>query len=113
MVVGVAGSHGGSGLVAGGWAGGCRVPDGRFVAAHGGWWLEAEQLVAGGGWLVVGGRWLVAGGWWLMASRWWQQGKRRRRTGEEIIQPLTVVREQHSSTQKQQNRNSTQHRIIV
>ena len=83
--------------------------------AHGGWWLEAE-LVAGGGWLVVGGRWLVAGGWWLMASRWWQQGRRRmrrRRTGEEIIQHLTVVREQHSSAQKQQNRNSTQHRIIV
>ena len=76
--------------------------------------MEAE-LVAGGGWLVVGGRWLVAGGWWLMASRWGQQGRRmmRRRTGEKIIQPLTVVREQHSSTQKQQNRNSTQHRIIA
>ena len=39
------------------WLSGC--PDGRFVAAHGGWWLEAEQLVAGGGWLVVGGRWPV------------------------------------------------------
>ena len=50
------------------WLSGC--PDGRLVAAHGGWWLEAEQLVAGGGWLVVGGRWLVAGGWWVMASRW-------------------------------------------
>ena len=50
------------------WLSGC--PDGRLVAAHGGWRLEAEQLVAGGGWLVVGGRWLVAGGWWVMASRW-------------------------------------------
>ena len=54
MAAGLVRSHGGSGLVAGGRAGGCRVPDGRFVPAHGGWWLEAE-LVAGGGWLVVDG----------------------------------------------------------
>ena len=65
MVVGVAGSHGGSGLVAGGWAGGCRGAPTAALWLHmvvGGWRLSSWWLVAGGLWLVAGGWWLVAGG---------------------------------------------------
>ena len=55
----VSGSHGGSGLEAGGWAGGCRGAPTAALWLHmvvGGWRLSSWWLVAGGLWLVAGGR---------------------------------------------------------